>query len=191
MTKDPHDILELSPEATEGEIKKAYKRLSRKYHPDHGGNPEIFKELNDAYETLMKQFVSIEEQTIEYLKHILHSRGSRKIPVDAFISQTIKNDKHQISSTLKSLKEQRADKHRELTELGDIPFCNIIQECLSEDIDKIQYLIKEGEKKIKIIESLSKHFPSTIHPKQTSEDLMAMLSLMEELKRSQSAKSTS
>ena len=57
---DPYRVLGVSPDATEEEIKKAYRTLSRKYHPDANiGNPhqaeyeEKFKEVQQAYKTIM------------------------------------------------------------------------------------------------------------------------------------------
>jgi molecular chaperone DnaJ len=38
--------------ATPDEIKKAFRKLARKHHPDAGGDEEKFKEINEAYETL-------------------------------------------------------------------------------------------------------------------------------------------
>lgn len=53
--KDYYDILGVKPEATETEIKSAYRRLARKYHPDvskESGAEEKFKSVNEAYEAL-------------------------------------------------------------------------------------------------------------------------------------------
>lgn len=53
--KDPYVILGISKNANEEEIKKAYRRLALKYHPDRGGDKEAeakFKEINSAYEIL-------------------------------------------------------------------------------------------------------------------------------------------
>jgi curved DNA-binding protein CbpA len=44
-----YDILGLSNFASEEEVKKAYKRLALKHHPDKGGNEEAFKSISHAY----------------------------------------------------------------------------------------------------------------------------------------------
>lgn len=46
---DAYGILGVEPTATDAEIHRAYKDLSRKYHPDHGGNPDDMARLNEAY----------------------------------------------------------------------------------------------------------------------------------------------
>ena len=53
--KDYYDILGVEPGAGEAELKTAYRRLARKYHPDvskEAGAEEKFKAVNEAYEAL-------------------------------------------------------------------------------------------------------------------------------------------
>jgi curved DNA-binding protein len=53
--KDYYDILGVKPDATDAEIKRSYRRLARKYHPDvskEKGAEEQFKSVNEAYEAL-------------------------------------------------------------------------------------------------------------------------------------------
>lgn len=45
-------ILELDLTASKEEVKKSYRRLSKTYHPDFGGNTSDFLKLSEAYETL-------------------------------------------------------------------------------------------------------------------------------------------
>lgn len=45
-------MLGVSPDATTDEIKKAFKKLAVKYHPDRGGDTDKFKEINAAHEVL-------------------------------------------------------------------------------------------------------------------------------------------
>ena len=59
--RNPYDVLGVSQGASEDEIKKAYRTLSRKYHPDANiNNPnkaqaeEMFKEVQEAYTQIMK-----------------------------------------------------------------------------------------------------------------------------------------
>lgn len=60
--RDPYQVLGVSPNATDDEVKSAYRELARKYHPDsYAGNPlsdlaaEKMKEINEAYDTVMSQ----------------------------------------------------------------------------------------------------------------------------------------
>lgn len=59
---NPYQVLGVSPNASDEEIKKAYRNLSRKYHPDANiNNPnraeaeEKFKEVQQAYDQIMKE----------------------------------------------------------------------------------------------------------------------------------------
>lgn len=59
---DPYRTLGVSPNSSDEEIKKAYRELARKYHPDnYHDNPladlaqEKMKEINEAYDTITKQ----------------------------------------------------------------------------------------------------------------------------------------
>ena len=47
-----YNILEIETDATDKEIKTAYMKLAKKYHPDHGGNSDLFKQVTKAYEIL-------------------------------------------------------------------------------------------------------------------------------------------
>ena len=49
---DPYKILGVEPGASEKEIKKAYRKLALKNHPDQGGDEEKFKQINEAYTAL-------------------------------------------------------------------------------------------------------------------------------------------
>jgi DnaJ-class molecular chaperone len=51
-TTSLYEILGVSREATQAEIKKAYRAKANTLHPDHGGDPEEFAKLASAYEVL-------------------------------------------------------------------------------------------------------------------------------------------
>ena len=51
--RDYYEVLGISKNASEDEVKKAFRKLAVKYHPDkEGGSEEKFKEINEAYEVL-------------------------------------------------------------------------------------------------------------------------------------------
>lgn len=49
---DYYSILGVPKNASEQDIRKAYKKQSMQHHPDRGGNEEVFKKVNEAYSTL-------------------------------------------------------------------------------------------------------------------------------------------
>ena len=67
MSKSLYETLGISDSATESEIKKAYRKLARQYHPDVNKDPDAedkFKEINAAYEVL-----SDKEKKAQYDMH--------------------------------------------------------------------------------------------------------------------------
>src|SRR3989344_5339556 len=53
MSKNYYDILGVDRKASKDEIKKAFRTLAHKYHPDKkGGDADKFKEVNEAYTVL-------------------------------------------------------------------------------------------------------------------------------------------
>ena len=55
MAKDYYKVLGVSTNATDGELKRAYRNLARKHHPDVDKSPQAeshFKEINQAYQVL-------------------------------------------------------------------------------------------------------------------------------------------
>ena len=71
--RDPYSVLGVSSNASDEEVKKAYRNLARKYHPDnYQNNPladlaeEKMKEINEAYDTITKQRAGGSHQTSGY-----------------------------------------------------------------------------------------------------------------------------
>jgi DnaJ-class molecular chaperone len=53
MKKNYYDVLGVNKNSSQEDIKKAYRNLSKKYHPDkNGGDDSKFKEINEAYDIL-------------------------------------------------------------------------------------------------------------------------------------------
>jgi DnaJ-class molecular chaperone len=68
---DPYITLGLNKEASEDDVKKAYKKLALKYHPDkNGGDDVMFKKVNEAYQILIdpvkRKLHDMKHETIDY-----------------------------------------------------------------------------------------------------------------------------
>jgi DnaJ-class molecular chaperone len=72
VTKTYYDVLEVSRDAHEEEIKSSFRRLAKKYHPDVAGGDrkmaeEAFKEIAAAYEVLSNPVKrSMYDQNLKY-----------------------------------------------------------------------------------------------------------------------------
>lgn len=51
-SEDYYEILGVSKSATEDEIKRAFRKKAHEHHPDKGGDAEVFKKVNEAYQVL-------------------------------------------------------------------------------------------------------------------------------------------
>lgn len=78
--ENPYEILDLKKGATKDEVRRAYKKLAKQYHPDqYGDNPlkdlaeERMVEINKAYDELMKSF---DKDTSSRSSHNSNSSGN-------------------------------------------------------------------------------------------------------------------
>ena len=74
MIDDPYKVLGLSPDASDEDVKRAYRRLAKKYHPDlNPGDKEAarrMQEVNAAYEQIKNPEKFCGRQSIDlYLTH--------------------------------------------------------------------------------------------------------------------------
>ena len=95
MSKSLYETLEVSPNATSDEIKKSYRRLARKYHPDINKEKdaeEKFKEINAAYEILSdekkrKQYDQFGDSMFGVQNFHDFARGQGNVDLDDILSQ--------------------------------------------------------------------------------------------------------
>ena len=97
MSKSLYETLEVSPNATSDEIKKSYRRLARKYHPDINKEKdaeEKFKEINAAYEILSdeqkrKQYDQFGDSMFGGQNFHDFARGQGNVNLDDILSQIV------------------------------------------------------------------------------------------------------
>ncbi len=82
--RDYYESLDITKNASESEIKKAYHRLAAKFHPDKGGSETKFEEIKQAYDVL-----SDAKKRTAYDVSLLHISLAQKI------KKTAKREEHQ------------------------------------------------------------------------------------------------
>jgi hypothetical protein len=87
------EILNVSPDASEEVVKQRYQKLSKKNHPDKGGSAELFKLINEAYETLTsevnKTSVDEREEDVEQLFNTYDPDKISEIQVNKIVQNSI------------------------------------------------------------------------------------------------------
>ena len=74
--KDYYKILGVSEDASADEIKKAFRKLAVKHHPDRGGDEKRFKQANEAYDTLKNPQKKQEYDTMRKFGSSMGGQGS-------------------------------------------------------------------------------------------------------------------
>ena len=87
---DLYETLEITSNASSRDIKKAYRRLAMKWHPDKNSAPEAtqkFKEISDAYQILIDPVKRQDyDRTRQYTQHPQHPRHPQHTQHPRFFS---------------------------------------------------------------------------------------------------------
>lgn len=76
MARDYYKVLNVARNATKDDIKKAYRRLAHKFHPDKGGDEKRFKEIGEAYRILSDERARAQYDQFGAVPGDGHQRGS-------------------------------------------------------------------------------------------------------------------
>lgn len=91
---NPYTILGVSPNASKEDVKKAYKKLAMKHHPDKGGDPKKFQQITNAYDELTNEKHDPNFNPFDEMDFFSHFFGNMK-----------KNNQHTSSSNKKILRK--------------------------------------------------------------------------------------
>lgn len=102
MYEDPYKVLKINRDATLEEVKKAYKNLAKKYHPDVCKDPdanEKMARINKAYKVLEEQFA---RKTDEGAGHKCSNVGTEETHSDSKGNQSQNKDRYAQTATTES-----------------------------------------------------------------------------------------
>ena len=109
MTKDYYKILGISELCTEQEVKSAYRKLARKWHPDIAGNSEDvvkkFKDINEAYEMLSDKTKRAEYDTVRRYYNYSSENGNHRTK-----EETKNTTKPDFNNTKENIKKDEENK---------------------------------------------------------------------------------
>lgn len=168
MFKDYYKILEVNIDSTEEEIKKSYRNLSLKYHPDRNSGNNIyedkFKEISESY-SVLSNTNKRKEYDYEYKKHYYsysessskqykssQSTSSKNSDSDDITPLTILNLIKKLESQVRLTGKERLIQESVYRRLKDLLSDEIIQFLLSyDDIKTNQLIISETLKILKYL----------------------------------------
>ena len=97
-TKDYYQILELEAGADKSSIKKAYRKLAMRYHPDKqdqlDSNSSYFQEIQEAYETLSDAYKREQYLQGRWLEQALGKNAEGFLSASEIIKLTIKTEQY-------------------------------------------------------------------------------------------------
>lgn len=147
-----YDILGIEETATIEQIKKAYRKLSKEYHPDKGGDSEEFNTILKAYETL-----SDPEKKSDYDKYGTNKDVVLNIAMTIFkdvmsadpvdILETINcskiEDMIRIDQSISGLQKASEKLDKILSRIKEAPIYDFIRESLETEKSQIRMQIEQ------------------------------------------------
>jgi curved DNA-binding protein CbpA len=107
-SKTPYDILEVTKDADADAIKKSYRKLAMKHHPDKGGSTEKFQQIVRAYDVL-----SDTEKRRYYDEHGEEKKSKKDIAIAHLVSlmrEVIEQDPRPEASDLFAMVKKHIDR---------------------------------------------------------------------------------
>ena len=169
---DLYDALDLSSDCSQEDIKKQYRKMAKKHHPDHGGDEEKFKNIQLAYDTL-----SDPEKRKEYDEtgRFNHQQDSRSVVITELANllnhylqnldpeeDLIMTMKADITEAIKGCKLGITNANYQITRLEKIKKRigthkneNLLAKFVESHIDRYKNSLPGFDKKIEIFEEMS------------------------------------
>jgi DnaJ-class molecular chaperone len=89
-----YDILKIPKNATDNDIKKAYRNLAKEFHPDKGGDKETFQKIQEAYDVLSDSKKRAEYDSPNPFENIFENAFNSGFPFNFFGKNNMKMKKN-------------------------------------------------------------------------------------------------
>jgi curved DNA-binding protein CbpA len=170
---NPYTILEISPQASDEEIKKKFRVLAQQYHPDKGGDTEKFKEINLAYSVLSdpirrklydetgiyKNEPNLKDQALNdicsRLAHFLWKMNVDMEDLIHLLKSDIQNEKNQLNQKISTTQQTIANFKRAVNKIrrkkeGE----NILQNFIKLQVKQQEDLLNNQNNRIKLCDTM-------------------------------------
>ena len=148
-----YDRLGIKPDATDAEIKRAYRSKATKTHPDKGGSAEEFAPIATAYETLsdpnrrllydatgQDQRPPIEQEVQQVLLNLFNEAlsGSDDISVIAFVREKVKTADQRLAEERKKLKTRQKRLKTKRAKIKSTSVVNLVHMVIDGELKNIE-----------------------------------------------------
>tara|TARA_Y100001968_G_C19165190_1_gene622864 strand:- start:57 stop:719 length:663 start_codon:yes stop_codon:yes gene_type:complete len=176
MTNDPYQILNVHPNSTIEEIKKAYRQLVKIHHPDKGGDETVMLQINAAWELLKNKHkkLNLNKSNKTYYPNNFNQNEYKKETHNLYQIEDIKSWFHNIYLPIDKLLGQIINPlGSKIKELSADPYDEIL-------MDSFCLYLQKSKQKIQKVKNLYTSSASPSIVKKFSLDLYYCLSQVED-----------
>ena len=167
--KEARNILQVSASCSPQELQTAFRNAALKCHPDHGGNSELFKKINEAYEFLLSFNAELEEVVVELIGSMSTTSMTNRETLQRKLTEKAQACIMEMEIVVQAqtflLDQLERKREKFIEEFGEMPFSYVFLTRHDRQIRDVDLNLEKAKKKLQLLKEthtiLSKNAKST------------------------------